>query len=61
MAESDKDWLIAGLILGVLVGIPLGWILAQAIAKQAPSSVVFERDQQGRISGIHYVPTGAKS
>ena len=56
MAESD--WLIAGLIIGVLIGIPVGWILAQTSAK--PGSVVFDRDEQGRVSSIHYVP-GAKS
>jgi len=59
MAESD--WLIAGVIVGIFIGIPLGWILAQIAVKPAPSSVVFDRDQEGRISGIHYVPSGAKS
>jgi ABC-type antimicrobial peptide transport system permease subunit len=60
MAESD--WLIAGVIIGALIGIPLGWILAQALSRPAaqPSSVVFDRDQEGRISGIHYVPAGGK-
>jgi len=58
---ADSDWLIAGLIIGVLIGIPLGWILAQTAVKPAPSSVVFERDKEGRISGIHYVPSGAKT
>jgi ABC-type antimicrobial peptide transport system permease subunit len=53
---ADSDWLIVGLVIGVLVGIPLGWIIAQAFAKQAPSSVVFERDREGRITGLHYVP-----
>jgi hypothetical protein len=53
--------MIVGLIAGIFIGIPLGWILAQMLAKPAPSSVVFDRDQQGRISGIHYVPMGAKS
>jgi hypothetical protein len=58
---ADSDWMIVGLIAGIFIGIPLGWILAQMLAKPAPSSVVFDRDQQGRISGIHYVPMGAKS
>lgn len=59
MAESD--WLLVGLITGIFIGIPLGWILAQITVKPAPSSVVFDRDQEGRISGIHYVSVGAKA
>ncbi len=60
MAESD--WLVAGVLVGVLVGIPIGWLIAQFLKpKEAPASVVFDRDQEGRISGIHYVPVGAKA
>jgi ABC-type antimicrobial peptide transport system permease subunit len=58
---AESDWLLAGLIVGIFVGIPLGWILTQIMVKPAPSSVVFDRDQEGRISGIHYVPVGAKA
>jgi ABC-type antimicrobial peptide transport system permease subunit len=58
---TESDWLLVGLIVGIFVGIPLGWILTQIMAKPAPSSVVFDRDQEGRISGIHYVPVGAKA
>jgi hypothetical protein len=58
--------MIVGLIAGIFIGIPLGLILAQMLAKPAlapaaPSSVVFDRDQEGRIMGIHYVPSGVKS
>ena len=59
MAESD--WLLVGLITGIFIGIPLGWILTQITVKSASSSVVFDRDQEGRINGIHYVPVGAKA
>ena len=54
-----SDGVIVGLLIGVFVGISLGWILAQSLLKPSqtvPSSVVFDRDEQGRITGIHYVP-----
>jgi ABC-type antimicrobial peptide transport system permease subunit len=60
MAEDRfSDGLVVGLLIGVLVGIPLGWLIAQAMfkpASTASSSVVFDRDTEGRITGIHYVP-----
>jgi len=65
MAEDRfSDGVIVGLLIGVLVGIPLGWIVAQIFkpsqaAQAASSSVVFDRDEQGRITGIHYVPLKA--
>jgi hypothetical protein len=60
---AEGDWLIVGLIVGMFIGIPLGWILAQMMPKPAPapSSVVFDRDKEGRIAGIHYVPSGVKT
>jgi F0F1-type ATP synthase assembly protein I len=51
---DDISWLI----IGVLVGISLGYILSQIIGKHPQASIVFDRDQQGRITGIHYVPGG---
>jgi ABC-type antimicrobial peptide transport system permease subunit len=51
-----NDWSITILFIGIFIGIPIGWILAQTLMKISSSSVIFERDQQGRISGIHYVP-----
>jgi len=63
MAEDRfSDGVIVGLLIGVLVGVPLGWIIAQTLFKpsQAASSVVFDRDEQGRITGIHYVPLKAE-
>ena len=56
---AEVDWFVAGLITGILVGVSIGWLLAQTIAK--PASVIFERDKEGKISGIHYVPAGAKA
>jgi len=63
---AESDWLLVGLLIGVMVGIPLGWILAQYVRPaqaqpaHASASVVFERDEKGRITGIHYVPTAAR-
>jgi ABC-type antimicrobial peptide transport system permease subunit len=58
--DKFSDGMIVGLIIGILVGIPVGWILAQTIFKPSvatgPSSVIFDRDQENRISAIHYVP-----
>jgi ABC-type antimicrobial peptide transport system permease subunit len=53
---DSNDWSITILFIGIFIGIPIGWILAQTLMKISSSSVIFERDQQGRISGIHYVP-----
>ena len=60
---AEADWLIIGLVIGLVAGIPIGWLLAQlaqAARPTAPASVVFERDKEGRIVAIHYVP-GARS
>jgi ABC-type antimicrobial peptide transport system permease subunit len=57
---ADSDWLAIGIVIGVLVGIPLGWIIAQAISKPTPSSLIFDRDERGRITAIHYVLTEVK-
>jgi Na+/glutamate symporter len=60
---GEAEWLAVGLVIGVLIGLPLGWMLFQlSQPKQAPqqqakaASVVFDRDEAGRITGIHYVP-----
>jgi uncharacterized membrane-anchored protein YhcB (DUF1043 family) len=53
---AEHDWLVVGFIIGLLVGIPIGWLAAQLVTRQYPASVVFERDEQGRIVAIHYVP-----
>jgi len=50
------DDLVVGILIGVLIGIPIGWIIARAVSSSKPSSVVFDRDEEGRITAIHYVP-----
>jgi hypothetical protein len=58
---ADSDWLLTGIIIGVLIGVPLGYIILQIFKPREQASVVFERDKEGRVSGIHYVPIGGKS
>ena len=56
---SDVDWLLVGLMVGVIVGIPVGFMLANVLSAreaQPPASVVFQRDSEGRITEIHYIP-----
>lgn len=53
MAESG--WFAAGAVLGLIVGIVIGFIIAGAVARPQ-GSVVLERDEKGRIVGIHYLP-----
>ena len=59
---ADAEWLAIGFLIGVLVGIPLGWLLLQSLVQprqqpqQVRASVVFDRDETGRITAIHYVP-----
>jgi hypothetical protein len=63
MAESD--WLLTGIIIGVLIGIPLGYIILQ-IFKQKEALVwvpqrtytnmedwEFVKDSRGRVTGVH--------
>jgi len=56
----DDTSLIIGFLMGIFVGIPIGWIVAQAIAGSKPSSVIFDRNQEGQITSIHYVPGVSK-
>jgi ABC-type antimicrobial peptide transport system permease subunit len=60
---GDAEWLAIGFLIGVLVGIPLGWLLLQSLVQtgqqpqqRARASVLFDRDEAGRITAIHYVP-----
>ncbi|MEM4531656.1 MAG: hypothetical protein QXY39_07300 [Thermofilaceae archaeon] len=57
---ADAEWLVAGVIIGLLVGIPIGYLLSQLTKPKEPASVIFERDQDKYITAIHYVP-GAKA
>ena len=60
MADDSALYLIAGLLIGMPLGIVVGWLLANTVTAPSPASVVFQRDEQGRITEIHYVP-GAKT
>jgi hypothetical protein len=66
---ADSGWFIAGLVVGAAIGFLLGFSLSRYLAPVQPqqpvqqpmsASVVFDRDESGRISAIHYVP-GVKS
>lgn len=52
----ESEWFIAGVVVGVLVGFILGANVFRL--RESTASVMFERDEQGRITGIYYVPTG---
>jgi len=54
MSDNNALWFIGGFIVGIFVGIPLGFYLYNVFIEK-PASVVFERDSEGRITGIHYV------
>lgn len=51
---DETTWLI----IGIAIGIPLGILIYGVIVRPQPASVVFDRDSEGRILGIHYVPMG---
>jgi ABC-type antimicrobial peptide transport system permease subunit len=56
---AEQEWLIVGLVIGLLVGIPIGWLISQVLSRiqsVQPASVVFDRDEHGRVTAIHYVP-----
>ena len=48
--------LAVGLAVGLALGLVIGLLVAQLIAAQRPASVVFDRDAEGRVTAIHYVP-----
>lgn len=48
MVEFDSTSIIIGAIIGLLVGIPLGWL----IANLAPKGKLIERDKDGNIVAI---------
>lgn len=53
---ADSGWFIAGFVIGVAVGVVAGYMLSRFISAPMHASVVFDRDESGRISAIHYVP-----
>ena len=52
---------VAGIILffiiGLLLGGTLGFLIAYTLVEKS-STVVFERDNEGRITALHYVRAG---
>ncbi|MEM2163716.1 MAG: hypothetical protein QXR62_04750 [Candidatus Bathyarchaeia archaeon] len=50
----DDRYFLIGFFLGMLVGIPTA-ILILNFFKPQSSSIVFDRDAEGRVSAIHYV------
>jgi len=57
---AEPGWFLAGLAVGIIIGFVAGFAVARYLAQPTHAAVVFERDEKGRITAIHYVP-GAKS
>jgi H+/Cl- antiporter ClcA len=62
---ADSGWFIAGLVVGAAIGFMLGLSLSRYLQQQQQpvqppmsASVVFDRDEAGKITGIHYVGGG---
>jgi F0F1-type ATP synthase assembly protein I len=48
---------MAGLIVGTLLGVPLGWLLYHMFSRSTPLSLIVERDKETNlITGVHYLP-----
>jgi hypothetical protein len=52
MGDEFASGIAIGLLIGVLAGIPLGWIIAQYAGGAGDSIVALERDANGNISAI---------
>lgn len=48
MATEEAVWVFVGLVIGIGVGIPLGWIVAQAIS-QGSSTIHLEKTERGYV------------
>jgi len=46
---------VAGLIIGLVIGAYVGLSMSRVVLSYRPSGIVFNRDQQGNITSIHYV------
>ena len=51
----DENIAILLFVMGVMVGIPIGFMIAKQISVR-PQTVIFTRDSEGRIVEIHYLP-----
>ncbi len=52
---GDNDKFALGLLIGFLIGLPLGCILVVTFIKTPPQSMIIERDESGRIREIRYI------
>jgi len=55
LADDKDDFalgFVAGLLLGIFVGIPVSWVVAQALKPKEDSLVTLERDSEGKITAI---------
>jgi Na+/H+ antiporter NhaA len=52
----EHDSLLVGILIGLIIGLPVGMAIAFILRQVQLASVVFDRDEQGRIVAIHYVP-----
>jgi hypothetical protein len=60
-ALADSEGVIVGAIIGIIVGFLLALIILGYLTKQPTyASVIFERDESGRIVAIHYVQGGSQ-
>jgi hypothetical protein len=61
---ADSDWLLTGVIIGVLIGVPLGYIILQIFRQKEALVWVpqrtytnmeaweFVKDSRGRVTGV---------
>jgi hypothetical protein len=55
MPKEVSAGFIAGLIIGFVIGAYVGLSMSRVVSSWKPSGIVFNRDQQGNITSIHYV------
>jgi len=51
----NTEWLLIGVAIGILIGILLWLLIIMLKGNREQASVIFDRDQSGKIIGIHYV------
>jgi hypothetical protein len=59
---ANSEGVIVGTIIGIIVGFLLALIVLGYLTKQPTyASVIFERDESGRIVAIRYVQGGSQN
>jgi len=53
----NAEWLLVGVVIGILIGIILWLLISMLRGNREQASVIFERDESGKIIGIHYAST----